>query len=140
MIVVDTNVLSELMRPTPAPRVIAWLRRNARLIAIPTVALGELRYGVARLPDGKRKRSLHEALDALVDRFAASLLAYDVLAANACGVVLARAEAAGRPMSLADAQIAAIAVVARAELATRNVADFSTTGLALIDPWQDAGR
>src|SRR5262245_49098198 len=128
------------MRAAPAPRVVAWLRRNARLVAIPTVALGELRYGVARLPDGKRKRSVREAPDALVDRFAASLLAYDVLAANACGVVLARAEAAGRPMSLADAQIAAIAVVARAELATRNVADFSTTGLALIDPWQDAGR
>lgn len=136
MIVVDTNVLSELTRPAPSPTVVDWFRRNAHLIAIPTVALGEMRYGVARLPDGKRKRSLAKALDALVDRFAASVLAYDVQAANACGDILASAEAAGRPMALADAQIAAIAKVAQAQLATRNVSDFAVARVQLIDPWQ----
>lgn len=135
MIVTDTNVLSELMRPRPSPRVVAWMRAHAPLLALPSVAIGELRYGVARLPIGRRKASLNTALDALVDRFAAALISYDVLAANACGEILAAAEAAGRPMSLADGQIAACARVARADLATRNVADFATTGLTLIDPW-----
>lgn len=135
MIVVDTNVVSELMRPRPDEHVISWLRKNAALLSIPSVAIGELRYGVARLPDGRRKASLSAALDALVERFAATIVSYDVLAANACGDILAAAEAAGKPMSLADAQIAACARVARAELATRNVADFATTGLTLINPW-----
>ncbi len=123
------------MRAIPSPAVLDWLRRNARLIAVPVVALGELRYGVARLPDGKRKQSLTLALDALVERFAGSLLSYDVLAANACGDILAAAESAGRPMALADAQIAAIAQVAHARLATRNGSDFASTRLVLINPW-----
>ena len=135
MIVVDTNVLSELMRPAPNAQVVAWLRNNAAVIAIPSVVIGELRYGVARLPAGKRKESLSAALDALVERFSGSLIAYDVLAANACGAMLATAEAAGRPMNLADAQIAGCAQIARAALATRNVADFVTTGLKIMDPW-----
>lgn len=135
MIVVDTNVLSELMRPAPNAQVVAWLRSNGAKIAIPSVVIGELRYGIARLPAGKRKDSLGAALDALVERFSGSLIAYDVLAANACGDILARAEAAGRPMNLADAQIAACAQIARAALATRNVADFATTGVRIIDPW-----
>lgn len=125
------------MRPHPEQRVIDWLQRNARVIALPAVAIGELRYGVARLPTGRRKESLAMALDALVDRFSGVLIAYDVLAANACGEILAVAEASGRPMSLADAQIAACTRVARASLATRNVGDFVTTALALINPWTD---
>jgi hypothetical protein len=135
VIVVDTNVLSELTRPHPEPRVVTWLRKNTALLALPTVAIGELRYGVMRLPDGRRRSSLEAALDALVAQFAANLISYDVLAANACGEILAVAEAAGRPMSLADAQIAACARVARASLATRNVNDFATTRLNLINPW-----
>jgi predicted nucleic acid-binding protein len=135
VIVIDTNVLSELMRPQPEPRVIEWLRKNAVVLALPTVAIGELRYGVTRLSDGRRKASLQQALDALVTRFAGTLINYDVLAANACGEMLAAAEFVGRPMNLADAQIAACARVARASLATRNVDDFATTGLDLINPW-----
>lgn len=136
MIAVDINVLSELTRPQPSTAVVEWLRRNARLIAIPTVVIGELRYGVQRLPEGKRKRSLSQALDALIDRFAATLLPYDLTAANACGDILAAAEALGRPMNLADAQIAGTARAARAALATRNIGDFAAAKLTLIDPWQ----
>lgn len=135
MIVVDTNVLSELMRPAPNGQVLGWLRSNAAKIAIPSVVIGELGYGIARLPRGKRKESLTLALDALVERFSGSLIAYDVLAARACGDILATAESAGRPMTLADAQISACARIARAALATRNIADFATTGLKIIDPW-----
>lgn len=138
MIVLDTNVLSELMRAEPSDAVVSWLRRHSKVIALPSVALGELRYGIARLPAGKRRTSLNDALDALVDRFAAAILNYDVLAANACGEILAAAEAAGRPMSLADAQIAGITRVAQASLATRNVNDFAVTRLPLINPWEDA--
>jgi toxin FitB len=137
LIVLDTNVLSELMRGEPNEAVVDWLRKNAKVIALPSVALGELRYGIARLPDGKRKSSLNDAFDTLVDRFAASILNYDVLAANACGEILAWAEATGRPMSLADAQIAGIARVAQASLATRNVTDFAVTKLPLINPWEE---
>jgi predicted nucleic acid-binding protein len=75
------------------------------------------------------------ALDALVQRYASVLLPYDVLAAMACGDILAAADNAGRRMSLADAQIAGIARAAHASLATRNVSDFATTGLKLFDPW-----
>ena len=123
------------MRSEPNEAVVTWLRRNARVIALPSVALGELRYGIARLPAGKRRTSLNDALDALVDRFAAAILNYDVLAANACGDILATAEAAGRPMSLADAQIAGTTRVAQASLATRNVTDFAVTRLPLVNPW-----
>jgi toxin FitB len=135
VIVVDTNVLSELMRATPSPVVVAWVRAHAPLLALPTVAIGELRYGVARLTAGARKASLTAAVDALTERFVGRILSYDLLAANACGEILAVAEASGRRMSLPDAQIAAIARVARAELATRNVDDFATTGLRLVNPW-----
>ena len=135
MIVIDANVISELMRAAPDAAVVAWLRKNAALIAIPSVAIGELRYGVTRLPEGRRRQSLQSALDALVDRFASALLSYDILAANACAAILADAERAGGPMSLADAQIAAIARVAQASLATRNTNDFATTKLRLINPW-----
>lgn len=123
------------MRAQPDARVVAWLRKHVALLALPSVAIGELCYGVARLAPGRRRASLEKALAALIDRFAGSLISYDVLAAKACGDILAAAEAAGRPMSLADAQIAACAQVARASLATRNVEDFRTTGLALINPW-----
>jgi predicted nucleic acid-binding protein len=124
------------MRPSPDVNVVSWLAANAKTIAIPAVAIGELRYGVDRLPDGKRKQSLDAALSELVLRHAGSLLAYDVQAANACGAFLASAEAAGRPMSLADAQIAGIAKVAQARLATRNISDFEVTRLGLINPWE----
>jgi len=136
VIVVDTNVLSELMRAAPEVRVVNWVRAHAQELAIPTIVIGELQYGVARLPTGRRRTSLEAALDSLIDQFATTLLAYNLEAARACGDLLAQAEAAGRPMSLADAQIAAIARVARARLATRNVGDFAHTGLTLIDPWR----
>jgi predicted nucleic acid-binding protein len=136
VIVLDTNVLSELMRSSPDANVVAWLSTHAKVIAIPAIAIGELRYGVARLRDGRRKHSLDAALNELVTRYAGSLLAYDVQAANACGAFLASAEAAGRPMSLADAQIAGIAKVAQARLATRNISDFEVTRLGLINPWE----
>jgi predicted nucleic acid-binding protein len=114
-----------------------WLRRNAKILAIPSVAIGELRFGVARLADGRRKASLSRALDALIQRYASVLLPYDVLSAMACGDILAGADAAGRPMSLADAQIAGIARVAQASLATRNRSDFATTRLKIVNPWSE---
>jgi hypothetical protein len=137
LIVLDTNVLSELMRPQPSQTVMDWLRRNAKILAIPSVAIGELRFGVARLADGRRKASLSRALDALIQRYASVLLPYDVLSAMACGDILASADAAGRPMSLADAQIAGIARVAQASLATRNGSDFATTRLKIVNPWSE---
>jgi predicted nucleic acid-binding protein len=134
LIVVDTNVLSELMRPAPDERVVAWLRRHAHQLAVPTIVIGELQYGVARLAPGRRKVSLQSAIDGLVSQFASQVLSYDLQAAQVCAEMLAVSEALGRTMSLADAQIAAIAHVARARLATRNENDFADTGL--INPWR----
>jgi predicted nucleic acid-binding protein len=114
LIVVDTNVLSELMRPAPDERVVAWLRRHAHQLAVPTIVIGELQYGVARLAPGRRKVSLQSAIDGLVSQFASQVLSYDLQAAQVCAEMLAVSEAPGRTMSLADAQIAAIAGVARA--------------------------
>ncbi len=137
MIVADTNVLSEVMRPRPDPAVVSWLQTHTAALLIPSIAIGELRYGAARLAPGARRVSFFHAIDALVTRFSGRVLSYDIAAANACGLILANAESAGRRMSLPDAQIAAIAVASRASLATRNVADFGTTGLKLINPWTD---
>jgi len=136
LIVVDTNVLSELMRPAPDGRVVAWLRKHAHELAIPTIVIGELQYGVARLASGRRKASLQAALEGLVGQFAAQVLSYDLQAAQECGQMLAASEAAGRTMRLADAQIAAIARIARASLATRNEHDFAATRLTLVNPWR----
>ena len=140
MIVLDTNVISELMRSEPSRCVIGWLDAQvADQIAITAVTVGELLYGVARLPDGKRKQSLHQKAMILVEQdFAEAVLPYDGRAAQIYSVLVARSESRGRAVSIADAQIAAICIEHQALLATRNCKDFEHLGLQLINPWQRA--
>lgn len=137
MIVLDTNVVSELTRRHPDEGVLAWLD------ALPTsqifttaVTAAELLYGVARLPAGHRKAGLaaavHELLD---DDFRGRVEAFDAAAAAHYGSIVSHRETAGRPISVADAQIAAICRKLQAALATGNVRDFEHTGLELVDPW-----
>ncbi|MES1197487.1 MAG: type II toxin-antitoxin system VapC family toxin [Pseudomonadota bacterium] len=135
MIVVDTNVWSELMRPEPDLSVRSWARRRASELYLPSVALGELRFGVARLAAGRKKGALEASIDQVAVRFAARILSFDADATRDYAPLLAAAREAGRPMSTPDAQIAAIAKAAMAPLATRNVRDFASTGLTLINPW-----
>jgi toxin FitB len=138
MILLDTNVLSELMRPAPDPRVREWLDRHpADDVWISAVTVGEVRLGLELLPDGKRKQRLASLADEMFAvEFANRCLPYDMLAAAEYGSIVAARSRAGRPVSVEDAQIAAIARSAGLTLATRNVADFDgIDGVPVVNPW-----
>lgn len=137
MIVLDTNVISEIFRPQPDARVVAWLESLMDDVAITAITLAELLSGVRRLPEGRRKTELAGAIDAALQpyRNTRSLLSFDDDAAQAYADVLVAREHAGLPISMADAQIAAICRVNGATCATRNVKDFEVTGIELVNPW-----
>jgi len=138
MIVLDTNVVSELMRATPAPAVRAWLRRTSSTGLYTTaVTVAEIRYGIARLPDGRRKHDLNQAANEIFAAFPRQVLPFDLAAATAYADVVAGREGDGNPISGFDGQIAAICRSQAATLATRNTKDFIDTGISLIDPWQE---
>jgi len=136
VILLDTNVLSELAKPQPDPRVVSWARRSAAALAVPTIAVAEMAYGVEKLVEGRRRQDLLAALHRLVTEFADRLFDFNVKSAWAYGGILARARRAGRPMTVPDAAIAAIAKANGCALATRNVGDFATAGLEIVNPWQ----
>lgn len=138
MILLDTNVISELIRPKPEPRVEAWLARQPSAdVFISSITEAELRHGVAQLPRGKRRDALARAVeDMLLHEFRGRILPFDSPAAIAFARIAVARQRAGMPISAFDAQIAAIALVHRAALATRNMTDFRHCGLDLIDPWQ----
>ncbi|MGK7868958.1 type II toxin-antitoxin system VapC family toxin [Falsiroseomonas sp. E2-1-a20] len=139
MIVLDTNVLSELLRPAPQAAVLAWAQGVPRASVTTTaVTEAEIRFGLALLPAGGRRDILASAIDALfADRLADRVLAFDRAAAPHYAQFAAFRRAAGRPVATADAMIAAIACArGAAAIATRNTADFEGCGLPLIDPWQ----
>jgi predicted nucleic acid-binding protein len=136
LILLDTNVLSELAKQRPDAQVVAWTRRSAAALAVPTIAVAEMAYGIEKLAGGRRREALLGALRRLVVEFADRLLDFNVEAAWAYGSILADARRAGRPMAVPDAAIAAIAQANRCALATRNIKDFATTGLELVDPWR----
>ncbi|GAA1456267.1 type II toxin-antitoxin system VapC family toxin [Nocardiopsis exhalans] len=140
MIVLDTNVISEIFRPAPEPRVLEWLTSLTDDVAITSITLAELLAGVRRLPDGRRKDVLATRIDEAIEpyRGSRSVLAFDDIAAERYADVLASRESAGAPISTADAQIAAICLAHDATCATRNVKDFAHTGVEIIDPWAGA--
>ncbi|MEO8528925.1 MAG: type II toxin-antitoxin system VapC family toxin [Pseudolysinimonas sp.] len=139
MIVLDTNVISEVFRPEPNTRVVEWLESLTGEVAITAVTLAELLAGVRRLPNGRRRSTLSARIDSALKpyRDAGVLLPFDDEAADHYADVLVARERVGRPISTADAQIAAICRAHRASLATRNIQDFSGTGVDLVDPWDD---
>jgi predicted nucleic acid-binding protein len=114
---------------------VAWLRENEQSLALPTVALAELRYGIARLPEGKRKQSLRDFWTATKRRFTGRIFSFDVKAAEVYGDIVAMAESRGRTVKVGDGQIAAIAIVQKMPVATRDTDDFTPTGVGLINPW-----
>jgi predicted nucleic acid-binding protein len=137
MIVLDTNILSELMRDQPELRVLRWIdAQDTNGLAITSVTVAELLYGLARLPDGERKADLASAIRPLVhEDFSGRVLPFDLMAAQEYADLVADREREGRPVSMADGQIAAICRVHDAALATRNLRDFDATGVGVIDPW-----
>ncbi len=137
MIVLDTNVVSELMRAKPAPAVIAWLQQNSGpSLHTTAVTVAEIRYGVARLPEGQRRDSLHQAANEIFAAFPRQVLPFDLVAAGLYADVVASRERQGNPISGFDAQIAAICRAQSATLATRNTKDFIDTGIIVVNPWQ----
>ena len=139
MILLDTNVISELMRSEPAQVVLDWFgKHDAADLFISAVTEAELRTGVAILPEGQRRDRLQAAIDAMIDLdFQARVLPFDSPAAKAYAEIAAQRRAAGRPIADADCQIAAIARATNAPVATRNVKDFDGCGIPLINPWND---
>jgi predicted nucleic acid-binding protein len=136
MIVLDTNVLSELMRPKPEPAVLAWLSWQISAdLRTTAVTAAEIRYGIARLPDGNRKHDLARAADELFAAFPDQILPFDDAAAAAYAAIVTRRDRAGTPVDGFDGQIAAICAVHRATLATRNTKDFDLTGVPTTNPW-----
>lgn len=135
MIVLDTDVVSELMRATPDPTVAAWAVNTDPELFVTALTIAEIRYGIARLPEGQRKQDVTGAANNVLTAFAQRVVPFDLMAATCYGVLVAGREAIGRPISVFDAQIAAICQARSAALATRNVKDFESTGVTVIDPW-----
>jgi len=138
MWLLDTNVVSECMRAQPAAQVLAWLDTlDERQVWISAVTSAEIALGLALLPSGKRKTALQEAAQAMLEEdFAGRCLSFDAEAAKHYGDIVAQRTGLGRPISVEDAQIAAIARSRGLRLATRNVKDFEQIdSLSLINPW-----
>jgi len=138
MIVLDTNVLSELLRPVPESRVVAWLERQAAEALFTTaISHGEMLYGVRILPPGRRRESLLQEVEAIFTTdMAGRVLPYDSDAADAHAAFTAMRRLQGRPVKQPDAMIAGIVRSRGATLVTRNVRDFEGCDIDVIDPWR----
>ena len=137
MVVLDTNLLSELMRPRPEPVVASWVAERATSsLHLTAVSEAELRFGLAIMPPGRRRDGLVDGLERMLRTgFAGRVLPFDSVAASAYAEIAAARRAMGRPMPEADCQIAAIARSRGMAVATRNVRDFADAGIDVIDPW-----
>src|SRR5271165_576332 len=137
VIILDTNVISELMRPMPATQVVRWIdKQPAAGLFTTSISEAEISYGIELLPRGKRREGLLAAAEAMfIDDFAGRVLGFDSNAARAFAAIAARRRALGKPISHPGAQIAALTRLHGAALATRNVADFDGCDIPLIDPW-----
>ena len=135
MIFVDTNVISETLKKAPDPAVLAWLVRSDAELALPTVTIAEIAFGIQKIRPDERADRLEQGLSRWRHRFADRIFGLTEEAALAYGEIMAAATHQGRGMSAPDGMIAAITRVNGGRLATRNLSDFDTTGLDLISPW-----
>jgi predicted nucleic acid-binding protein len=137
MIVLDTNVVSEAMKPEPHPAVRAWLNDQAtETLYLSSVALAELLFGIAALPSGKRKEMLTLALDGLMGLFRDRVLPFDIDAARCYAELAVTAKASGRGFPTPDGYIAAIAASRDFTVASRNTAPYEAAGVVVINPWE----
>jgi predicted nucleic acid-binding protein len=136
MIVLDTNVLSALMRQTPDEVVVTWLDRQPRSsIWTTSITVLEVRFGVQIMTAGKRRSEVVEAFESVLDKLGQRVLSFDVSAAEQAGDLMASRHKQGRPRDLRDTMIAAIALAQHATLATRNTVHFDDISVPLINPW-----
>jgi predicted nucleic acid-binding protein len=138
MIVLDTNVVSELIRPRPDPKVLAWITaRSLGDLYTSAVTRGEMMYGICVLPDGHRREQLLRVVQAIFNEdLAGRVLPYDEAAADAHARIAAQRRSIGKPGSQADMMIAGVVASRDAVLATRNGRDFSDCGIEVLDPWR----
>jgi len=138
MIILDTNVISALMRSTPEPPVVDWLdAQPSESIWTTSVCVFEIIYGLKTMVSGKRQQALQEAFEqALQHDMEGRVLDFDVAAAREAASVAARLRADGRPVEIRDVQIAGIVAARRGVLATRNTKHFLDAGITLVDPWE----
>lgn len=132
---VDANVLSEPTKPTPDPRVLAWLRAHETEIAVDPIILGELRFGILILPKGRKRTSLERWFDAGVGRL--HCLPWDLETGLKWAELLARLRTRGKAMPIKDSLIAATAILHDVTVVTRNRTDFEKAGVRIIDPFAD---
>jgi len=137
MIILDTNVLSEVMRPSPSPQVLTWLAAQpAGGLFTTTVTQAEILYGLELLPKGKRRTALESAVTAVFEEdFAGRILPFDTDAAAMFAKIAAARQKRGRPIAQFDAQVAAIARSRGAAVATRHASDFDNCGVVVLNPW-----
>jgi predicted nucleic acid-binding protein len=137
VIVIDTNVISEVMKPSPSLAVLEWLnQQNSNSLFVSTITLGEIEYGLRILPAGKRRYDLKERFEQfMLQAFRQRILVFDEAAARSYGEVMGHRKELGRPMSVPDGQIAAIARSKGFAIATRNTSDFEECGIDLFNPF-----
>ena len=136
MIILDTNVVSELMRPEPASQVADWVRRrDRRELRMTSITLAEIRFGITRLPEGRRKQALLDTANDTFRAFDEQILPVDAAAAEHYAIIASTRERAGKPLAGFDALIAAVCRSRGAALATRNLPDFDGAGIEIINPW-----
>jgi predicted nucleic acid-binding protein len=139
MIILDTNVLSELMRPKPSARVLAWIAKQPEAeFCTTSITEAEVFYGIEVLPTGKRRRHLITAAEVMfTEDFSGRVYGFDSAAVRAFSKIASSRRTSGRPISHPDAQIAAIAKARRAKVATRDVRGFEQCGVEVVDPWNE---
>jgi hypothetical protein len=137
VILLDTNVVSEPLKPAPDPKLLAWLAaQSPETLYLSTVTVAEMLAGVERMPKGRKREIVRDALTTQVFAlFPGRILTFDMNAAEAFAKVISYANASGNPIGFADAAIAAIAAVHGFHVATRNARDFKGSGVELINPW-----
>ncbi len=136
MIILDTNVLSALMRQTPDPPVVSWLDRQPRMsIWTTSVTTLEIRFGLQILPAGKRRAFLIQAFEAVLEKIGQRVVSFDEVAAQQAGSLMAARHKKGRPGDLRDTMIAGIVLAHHATLATRNTSHFADISAPVINPW-----
>ncbi|MBY5326456.1 type II toxin-antitoxin system VapC family toxin [Rhizobium leguminosarum] len=136
MIILDTNVVSEAMKPAPDEAVKFWLdEQAAETLFLSSVTIAELMFGIGALPAGKRKERLSDALDGLMELFESRILAFDITAARRYADLAVKARAAGRGFPTPDGYIAAIAASKGFAVATRDTSAFDAAGVEVINPW-----
>jgi predicted nucleic acid-binding protein len=137
MIILDTNVVSEAMKPEPNPAVRAWLNnQSAETLYLPSVTLAEVLFGIHALPAGKRKNMLARAFDGLMELFDGRVLPFDIEAAHHYAELAVTAKTNGRGFPTPDGYIAAIAAANGFTVATRDTSPFEAAGVKIINPWE----